>query len=84
MWAEYLDYALPAGIQDVIIPFAVEKISPALLLMGAMIINLVDASPLSGVAFIVEHMSTSLIAIQLNCLLDSGNYRFQALVTVAQ
>jgi len=77
-----LDYALPQGIQDVLIPFAVEKISPVLLLNGPQIINLVDSAPFANVSFCVTNMATSSLCIQLNCLLDSGNYRFQALVTV--
>jgi hypothetical protein len=73
---------MPAGVQDMIIPFAVEKVSPAILLSGPMIINTVDASPLTGLSFTVLNISTSLLVIQLNALLDSPNYIFQALARV--
>jgi hypothetical protein len=75
---------MPAGVQDMIIPFQVEKVSPALLLSGPMIVNVVDAEPLTGLSFTVTNLSTSLLAIQLNALLDSANYVFNALVTVVK
>jgi len=81
-WSEAIDWPLKAGVQDQIVPFAVEKISPVILLNGAMIVNEVDPLPYANVSFIVTNLSTSLLAIQLNCLLDSGNYRFQALAMV--
>jgi hypothetical protein len=79
---ELINYAMPVGVADMVIPLAVEKVSPVLLLSGPMISNFVDASPLTGLSFTVINMSTSLLVIQLNALLDSSNYRFQALVTV--
>jgi hypothetical protein len=82
MYGELINYTMPEGVQDMIIPFAVEKVSPVLLLSGPMITNFVDASPLTGLSFTVVNMSTSLLVIQLNALLDSPNYRFMALVQV--
>lgn len=95
MWAELVDQALPANTQDIIISFAIEKISPNLALTGPMIINVVDLDPLTGLSFTVMNISTALLAIQLNALLpDKGsfqtppvvtgttNYRFRSYVTV--
>jgi hypothetical protein len=81
-YAELIDYAMPQGVQDMIIPFAVEKISPVILLSGPMIVNVVDASPLTGLSFTVTNLSTALMAIQLDALLDSANYRFKGFVQV--
>jgi hypothetical protein len=82
MWGELIDYAMPMGVQDMVIPFAVEKVSPVLLLSGPMIVNFVDGNPLTGLSFTVLNISTSLLVIQLNALLDSPNYRFKSLITV--
>ena len=90
---ELINYAMPTNTQDMIIPFSVEKVSPVLLLSGPMIVNTVDANPLSGLSFTVTNISTSLLAIQLDALLPPpdppadqssavSNYRFMALVTV--
>lgn len=81
---ELLDYPLPQGIQDVIIPFQVAKVSPVLIISGPMIVNMVDPSPLTGLSFTVTNISTALLAVQLNALLDSRNYRFTGLVTVVR
>lgn len=88
---ELLDYQMPAGEQDMVIPFCVEKVSPFLLLSGPMIVNVVDVNPLTGLSFTVTNISTSLLTIQLNALLPAAaapagpllsNYHFRALVTV--
>lgn len=87
---ELIDFVLPPLTQDIIIPFCVEKVSPVLLLSGPMILNTVDADPLTGLSFTVMNLSTSLMAIQLNAFLPEkvppvsgqSNYRFRALVTV--
>ena len=81
-YSEIINYMMPANVQDMIIPFQVEKVSPVLLLSGPMIVNVIDATPLTGLGFTVTNISTSLLAIQLNALLDTGNYMFRALVTV--
>ena len=80
-YGELIDYAMPMGVQDMIIPFAVEKVSPGLLLSGPMISNFVDVNPLCGLAFTVLNISTSLLVIQLNALMESPNYVFSALVS---
>jgi hypothetical protein len=92
---ELISYQMPSGIQDMVIPFAVEKVSPVLLLSGPMIVNVVDEEPLTGLGFTVLNISTSLLVIQLNALLPPldaetnppgasalSNYVFKALVTV--
>jgi hypothetical protein len=93
---ELINYQMPSGIQDMIIPFLVEKVSPVILLSGPMIINVVDETPLTGLGFTVTNISTSLLAIQLNALLPAAaqlteeelttsnlsNYWFRALATV--
>ena len=88
---ELLNYPLPANQPNVIIPFAVPKQSPVLLLSGPMIVNTVDAAPLTGLSFTVTNISTSLLGIVLNANLPAGtgsagpsvsNYTFQGLVTV--
>lgn len=93
-YRELIDYQMPVGEQDMIIPFEVEKVSPVILLSGPMIANFLDANPLTGLAFTVLNMSTSLLVIQLNALLPAGdpatttpesplsNYRFKAMATV--
>jgi hypothetical protein len=81
---ELVNFALPSGANSAVIPFAVEKVSPALLLSGPMIVNTVDANPLSNLTFTVTNISTSLLAISLSSNLDSGNYKFQGLVTVVK
>lgn len=81
---ELLNYPLPEGIQDVIIPFVVPKVSPVIVLSGPMIVNMVDLRPLTGLSFTVTHISTALLALQMNALLDSRNYRFTGLVTVVR
>lgn len=68
---ELIDYEMPAGVQDMIIPFSVEKVSPVIMLSGPMIINVVDMNPLTGLSFTVTNISTSLLAIQLNALLPA-------------
>lgn len=90
MFQELINYVMPSGVQDMIIPFAVAKISPVILLSGPMILNSVDAAPLSGLSFTVMNLSTSLMAIQLNAILPEGavvgsglsNYVFRGLVMV--
>lgn len=92
-YCELINYRMPSHTQDIIIPFLVEKVSPVILLSGPMIVNVVDASPLTGLSFTVFNISTALIAIQLNALLpdpDTGpvagglsNYYFRAFAQVA-
>ena len=85
---ELLNYPLPANQPNVIIPFQVAKQSPVLLLSGPMIVNAIDTNPLTGLAFTVTNISTSLLGIVLNANLPVGanppasNYSFQGLVTV--
>jgi hypothetical protein len=81
-YGELIDYGMPQGVADMIIPFSVEKISPVLLLSGPMIVNVVDDNPLTGLSFTVTNISTSLLVIKLNALLDTGNYRFKGFVRV--
>jgi hypothetical protein len=83
-WDEVIEYRLPEKRQEILIPFKVEKVSPALLLSGPMIFNFLDESPFANVNFMVTNLSTSLMALQLNCLLDSENYWFRALVSVVK
>lgn len=88
---EIINYFLPANVQDMVIPFAVEKVSPFLLLSGPMIGNSIDPNPLTGLSFTVTNLSTSLMEIQLNAKLPAAapprgplfsNYGFRALITV--
>jgi hypothetical protein len=85
---ELIDYAMPSMMQDMVIPFRVEKVSPVLLLSGPMILNVVDPTPLTGLSFTVTNLSTSLMGIQLNALLpvvpasSTSNYRFRGLISV--
>jgi hypothetical protein len=94
-YSEIINFQMPPNVQDMIIPFGVEKVSPVILLSGPMIINVVDASPLTGLGFTVLNVSTSLLVIQLNALLPVpelpshgpegnplSNYWFRALATV--
>jgi hypothetical protein len=83
-YQEVISFALPANQQDVLVPFTVEKVSPALLLTGPMIVNTVDSDPLSGIGFVITNLSTGLLTLQLNCLLPTTNYIFQALVSVVR
>jgi len=83
---------MPANQQDMVIVFAVEKVSPVILLSGPMIMNVVDRDPLTGLAFTVTNLSTALVAIQLNALLPAAvppsspaglsNYYFKAFAQV--
>lgn len=81
-WHELIDYKLPAGELNIIIPFLVEKVSPVILITGPMIVNTVDTDPLAGVTFVIVNISTSLLAIKLNMVLDTGNYHLMTLATV--
>jgi len=91
-YSEIVDYVLPSGVQDVLIPFAVEKISPVVMLTGPMIINVIDdpSDLLVGLSFTLTNISTSSLSIQMNAILPSGsgpdpslsNYRWRSLVTV--
>jgi hypothetical protein len=81
---ELVEYRLPENRQEILIPFKVEKVSPALILAGPMIFNVVDEEPFANVNFMVTNLSTSLMTLQLNCLLDSENYWFRSLVSVVK
>ena len=79
---ELLNFPLPVGQANVVIPFQFEKVSPVLLLSGPMIVNTVDNNPLSNLSFTITNISTSLLAVSLSANVDSANYLFQGLVTV--
>lgn len=80
-WSEPINFQIPQGIQVLTIPFSVIKASGNIYISGAVIENLVDASPIVP-SFDITNRTITGLEVTLSTPIDSDNYYFRGFAFV--